>query len=187
MSWTPSRELKRAVAVVGDIEQAADACGWEIASDPRLHYRITELVAQAIERAFLDALEPFQRATPAPQNGHAEAGESRMNALEPAFPWWQNAPTPSVVPATADPVGADLPQDDGGDWMAPNRDRLRDAIATPKAQEDLQSLIDASAPKKRGRPKGSTNKAKKKAKAVKAKAVPAPDEGVPEVRAEDAA
>lgn len=178
-TWKATEGLRRAILVVQQIETELVAeIGIDIVKRSPLadvvRWRVTQIIAQELDQALGATAWPQM---PAEKNGHAEPwwkAEAAMdekavtpNATGPVVRAWDPV---LIVPATADPVGAELPpeSDYSGvtDWGYPSV-TLQEA-----APEQAAKLFEA--PKKRGRPKGSTNKAKKKAKAAKAKAVAAP-------------
>ena len=211
MNWKPSEGLKRADAVVRDMEAAQTAIfGPSGGFAPIFRHRIMQLIAEAIDQALSDGSE--QDAIAAMTRAGLGNGAAKTswagNDYSVAEPVSHTTSAESLAqggfahsvsfPPTADPVGVDLPDFPAtpievvSDRDEPTTVRYGAATAEVRAGDLVtldarDGLVTVTPLKKRGRPKGSTNKAKKKAKAAKAKAVAAPDEGVPEARPEDAA
>ena len=192
MNWKPSEGLKRTHAIVGELEAAAVACGVGsgMAGDwgfpPIYQHRMVEVIAKAIDAALSDGAAQDVIASMV-GNGHAhQEGWTVLQGQGGGLGGYKGPVLAegAGVPATADPVGLDMP-----DFPAPSRVYETDQFVD-STTENLPTAADAvevASPvtKKRGRPKGF--KGQKKAKAAKAKAVAAPDEGVPEARPDDAA
>lgn len=183
MSWTPSEGLKRADAVVREIEASQSAIFGTVGGfAPVFRYRVTQLIAQALDQALADGAEQDAIAAMVTGNGQTPyavypTGTRMEFHGQPPEGWASVELTKNgvvgvklgdPVPPTADPAGLDLP-----DFPAPNAPVVVYADpATFKPADAEPGSIVMLTPKKRGRPKGSTNKAKKKAKAAKKAALP---------------
>lgn len=160
-TWQPSEGLKRADAVVAEIEQAMEACG-VVPPDGMpmravLGHRLTEIVANAIDAATgarktasihvnhtnghhpSDTVADFVTREPPTKKDEAYFGARPKRLSSPGIP---DGATVSVA---------------GG----PHAGTYVTAVGS-----------DAAPVKKRGRPKGSTKKAKKPAKGDKAPEAP---------------
>ena len=214
-TWKPTEGARRAGDLVCDFDREARANGWPIRY--LMLVRMQERLTEAIDQALSDGAEQRAIESMVGKNGHAEPWWKHEEAMdEKVVPFSQSPGVgttdhwPQIqVPATADPVGADLPPEsdysevdigiaehiayaESPASVAPWGNAMFQPTGpsgwhSPDVSRPTVTGPEAPLPKKRGRPKGSTNKGKKKAKAAKAKAVSAPDEGVAEARPEDAA
>lgn len=59
MNWTPTEAMKRAQALMLDMQASAAACGIETASSayPMYHARVFDMIVKAIDQAFVDGSE----------------------------------------------------------------------------------------------------------------------------------
>lgn len=160
MTWRPSEGIKRAEPIVGQFHEELTAAG--IKMEPVYQWRLVGLIARALDDALGEKSDQDALAAMVKGNGHVE--DFSVSELPTAASGWTRDPDgfiPASSPlATADPVGLDMP-DFPADNLVPI---VRDEPPPPVS---FETPFDAPAPKKRGRPKGSTNKAKKKAKAAK--------------------
>lgn len=164
MSWKPSEGLKRAEAIVSALEAAQAACGGFGYFSPVLRHRATDIVAQALDQALTDgatqdALEAMTRAVEPhaaglPNGGAGYTYQGVSVEFDPA-------------PPTADPVGLDMPDSPAGPTIVVGDGKVVGPAGVTATIAEQLKHIDKTEPKKRGRPKGSTNKAKKKARAAK--------------------
>jgi len=142
-AWIPSEGLKRADAIVGEIEQAIGACEAGPPGNVRRH-RLMEIVARAIDDAMTDARNIAWVAPPANAvSSHFQVG-GQLGATGHLNSFYANGTDINGHPLSA----TALPPD------------LRKIVTIPAKEPE--------APKRRGRPAGSTNKKGKKSKAAKA-------------------
>lgn len=185
MTWKPTQGILRAEPIAAEFTEELALAGLRM--EPVYQWRLCGLIAKAIDQALADGAEQ-DALNAVVANGAAHSADIGVKSAGFGPGQW---PGPGGVdqvlmkdgwrdvPATADPVGIEpverIPEDD-----------LARSLAIQAAERGAVEAFGRAKKSTRGRPKGSTNKAKKKAKAAKAK-VEAVAEPVAADSAEEAA